>query len=98
LGEFGISKLSDVYDITFAEFQIRLFAYKRIQLKEWEKVRFMAWCSTIGSHQDYKKLPKNIEKFLPLNENEGSKNRVTDEQKENYLKAYGEYLNKVKNG
>jgi hypothetical protein len=35
---------------------------------------------------------------MPLNENEGSKNRVTDEQKENYLKAYGEYLKTVNNG
>jgi len=33
-GELGIMRLDDVLDMSFAEFQIRLFAYKRIQLKE----------------------------------------------------------------
>jgi hypothetical protein len=82
----------------FAEFQIRLFAYKRVQLREWEKVRFMAWSSTIGSHQDPKKLPKTIEKFMPLADNEGSKRGVTDAQRENYLQVYKEYLKQISNG
>ena len=82
----------------FAEFQIRLFAYKRVQLREWEKVRFMAWSSTIGSHQDPKKLPKNIEKFMPLNQGDGEVKRVTDEQKEAYLVVYAEYLKTINNG
>ena len=84
--------------MTFAEFQIRLFAYKRMQLKEWEKVRFGAWCSTIGSHQDPKKLPKNIEKFMPLDTKERVKRGVTEEQKQNYLEVYKEYLKQVNNG
>lgn len=36
-GELGIMRLSDVYDMTFAEFQIRLFAYRRMQLEDWKK-------------------------------------------------------------
>ena len=90
-------RLSDVYDMTFAEFQIRLFAYKRIQLKEWEKVRQIAWSATIGSHQDPKKLPKTIEKFMSLG-NEKDKIGVSEDQKTNFLKVYKEYLNQSKNG
>ena len=58
----------------------------------------MAWSSTIGSHQDPKKLPKNIEKFMPLNQGDGEVKRVTDEQKEAYLVVYAEYLKKINNG
>jgi len=90
-------RLSDVYDMTFAEFQIRLFAYKRIQLREWEKVRQIAWSATIGSHQDPKKLPKTIDKFMDLGNKKVSKG-VSDEQKANFLKVYKEYLNQSKNG
>jgi hypothetical protein len=90
-------RLSDVYDMTFAEFQIRLFAYKRIQLREWEKVRQIAWSATIGSHQDPKKLPKTIEKFMSLG-SEKVKIGVSEDQKTNFLKVYKEYLNNSKNG
>jgi len=90
-------RLSDVYDMTFAEFQIRLFAYKRIQLREWEKVRQIAWSATIGSHQDPKKLPKTIDKFMDLGNKKVSKG-VSDEQKANFLKVYKEYLKQSKNG
>ena len=58
----------------------------------------MAWSSTIGSHQDPKKLPKNIEKFMPLNQEERQVKRVSDEQKAAYLIEYAEYLKKVNNG
>ena len=58
----------------------------------------MAWSSTIGSHQDPKKLPKNIEKFMPLNQGDGEVKRVTDEQKEAYLVVYAEYLKTINNG
>ncbi|CAH56666.1 hypothetical protein PHG11b_39 [Flavobacterium phage 11b] len=84
--------------MTFAEFQVRLFAYKRIQLREWEKVRFMAWSSTIGSHQDPKKLPKTIEKFMPLGGSNSANKGVSEEQKQNYLNEYKEYLKKINNG
>lgn len=82
--------------MSFAEFQIRLFAYERMEIKDWEKIRFIGWCSTIGSHQDPKKLPKSIEKFLPL----GNKPRtnVTDEMKQQYLEAYSEYLKEKNDG
>lgn len=83
--------------MTFAEFQIRLFAYKRMELREWEKVRQIAWSAFIAPHQDPKKLPKSIDKFMKLGGNE-TKRGVSTEQKENFLKAYKEYLNQKKNG
>lgn len=83
--------------MTFAEFQIRLFAYKRMELREWEKVRQIAWSAFIAPHQDPKKLPKSIDKFMNLNGN-AIKKGVSEEQKENFLKAYKEYLNQKKNG
>jgi hypothetical protein len=91
-------RLSDVYDMTFAEFQIRLFAYKRMELREWEKVRQIAWSAFIAPHQDPKKLPKSIEKFMSLGNNNNTIKGVGIEQKENFLKAYKEYLNQKKNG
>lgn len=82
--------------MTFAEFQIRLFAYKRMELREWEKVRQIAWSAFIAPHQDPKKLPKSIDKFMSLGNN--TKKEVSTNQKENFLKAYKEYLNQKKNG
>lgn len=90
-------RLSDVYDMTFAEFQIRLFAYKRMEMREWEKVRQIAWSAFIAPHQDPKKLPKTIDKFMNLG-GEKIRQGVSDEQKENFLKAYKEYLNQKANG
>lgn len=90
-------RLSDVYDMTFAEFQIRLFAYKRMEMREWEKVRQIAWSAFIAPHQDPKKLPKTIDKFMNLG-GEKIRKGVSDEQKENFLKAYKEYLNQKANG
>jgi len=78
--------------MTFAEFQIRLFAFQRMELRAWEKVRQIAWSAFIGSHQDPKKMPKSIDKFMSLG-GDKPKQGVSEEQKENFLKAYKEYLN-----
>ena len=86
-----------VYDMTFAEFQIRLFAYKRMEVRDWEKARFIAWSAFVGSHQDAKKMPKTIDKFMSLGGDE-RKSGVTDAQKERFLQATKEYLKQVNNG
>lgn len=78
--------------MSFAEFQIRLFAYKRVQEREWEKVRFIGWCSTIGSHLNPKKLPKSLNQFLPLGLDKKQSFSVSDLQKERFLEATKEYL------
>ena len=90
-------RLDDVYDMTFAEFQIRLFAYKRMQLREWEKVRQISWSAFIGSHQDPKKMPKTIDKFMRLDSGQ-SKSGVSEAEKERFRSVYSEYLKQVNNG
>ena len=90
-------RLDDVYDMTFAEFQIRLFAYKRMQLREWEKVRQISWSAFIGSHQDPKKMPKTIDKFMRLDNGE-VKPTISEVQKERFRNAYSEYLKQQGNG
>jgi hypothetical protein len=83
--------------MSWAEFLIRLFAYKRQELKEWEKVRFISYSATKAPHLDPKKLPKTIEKFLPL----GGKKEVTkvDEgMKQRFLEATRKYLLAKQNG
>jgi hypothetical protein len=86
-------RLVDVYDMTFAEFQIRLFAYKRMQVREWEKFRLVAYNALVAPYQDYKKLPKTIDKFMDLSGGKPKQNGVSEEQKQNFLEIYKQYLN-----
>jgi len=77
--------------MTYAEFQIRFFAYNSVQKKEWEKVRFIAYHALVAPYQDHAKLPKSLEKFLPLG---GSKTSsvVTEEVKQRFLEETKKYL------
>lgn len=86
-------RLVDVYDMTFAEFQIRLFAYKRMQLREWEKFRLVAYNALVAPYQDYKKLPKTIDKFMDLSGGKSKRQGVSEEQKQHFLEIYKKYLN-----
>ena len=67
LGELKCPSLSFVYDMTWAEFCIRQYAYRRMDKHSWYKVREIAYSAMIGSHIDPKKLPKTKEKFIPFN-------------------------------
>ena len=90
-----MSSLEAVYDMTWAEFQIRLFAYKRQDLYDWQKLRELMWTSYIAPHQDPKKMVKRKESFLPL----GSEKKivgVTDEAKEIFLKEFRKYQDKIR--
>ena len=73
--------------MTWAEFQIRLFAYKRIDLYKWQMLREQMWTTYIAPHQDPKKMIKRKEKFLPLN-NDKNKVAVSDTMKAIFLKEY----------
>lgn len=81
-----MSSLDAVYDMTWSEFQIRLFAYKRQDLYEWQKLRELMWTTYIAPHQDYTKMVKRKELFLPLENDQKVKIGVTDAQKEMFLK------------
>lgn len=82
--------------MSFAEFQIRLFAWSRCQEREWEKVRILAWYSLIGSHQNPKKLPKSISQFmnLDLDKKTGVISEAQVQRFKDEMAKYLEQLNK----
>jgi len=80
--------------MSFAEFQIRLFAWKRVQEREWEKVRLLAWYTMTGSHQDPKKMPKTLNQFMQLDLDKKRTSVISEAQKNRFLEATAEYLNK----
>ena len=64
--------------MSFAEFQIRLFAYQRVQEREWDKVRFVAFNAMRGSHLDPKKMPKTLQTFLKLKIDGNHNNTISE--------------------
>lgn len=85
-----------VYDMSFAEFQIRLFAWKRTEERAWEKVRILAWYAMTGSHQDPKKMPKSITQFMKLDLDKKKSITVSDTQKNAFLEAMKDYVKQTK--
>lgn len=88
--------MKHVYDMSFAEFQIRLFAWKRVQTREWEKVRILAWHVRASSINAPKKMP-SLEKFMKLDTDREHNTGVTPEQKARFMEAYADYINQVNN-
>lgn len=82
--------------MSFAEFQIRLFAWSRMQDREWEKTRLLSWYSLIGSHYDPKKLPKSITQFMSLDIDKKHAG-VTQGQKERFLAEMANYIKQINN-
>lgn len=78
--------------MSFAEFQIRLFAWKRTQEREWEKVRLVSWYSMVGSHLDAKKLPKSLSQFMPLGLDKRQVSAISEGHKQRFLGAMKEYV------
>lgn len=85
-----------VYDMTWAEFQIRVFAYKRIDLYNWIKLRELMWTSYIAPHQNPKKMSKRKEQFLPLDIDNKTTNGVSQFQKDTFLKEFEKYQQLIK--
>ena len=75
--------------MTWAEFQIRAYAFNRIEERHDLRAREVAWCSLIGSHYTPKKLPKTKEQFWQIGK---KKSRVTEGMKEAIHKAQEQYL------
>jgi len=73
--------LDFVYDMTWAEFQIRLFAYKRQDLYEWQKLRELMWITYIAPNQDPKKMAKRKEQFLPLDGDRKTSGGISEMQR-----------------
>jgi hypothetical protein len=77
--------LESVYDMTWAEFQIRLFAYRRMDLYDWEKLRELMWITYIAPNQDPKKMAKRKEQLLPLRKDKKQSIGVSQEHKEKFI-------------
>ena len=95
LGELNCPDLDFVYDMTWAEFQIRLFAYKRQDLYKWQMWRELMWVTYIAPHQDVKKMAKRKEQFLPLNNDKKHTGGITEEHKQRFIKEYIKYQEKM---
>ena len=84
--------------MTWAEFQIRAFAYRRMQEKKELLAREIAWAGLIGSHYNPKKLHKSKDKFWQI----GTKKKVTDARMQEAIKKaqddYFKELERQKNG
>jgi hypothetical protein len=81
--------------MTWAEFQIRLFAYKRQDLYKWQMHRELMWITYIAPHQDPKKMVKRKQAFLPLDGEKQSNGGVSDEMKATFMKEYQKFQDKV---
>jgi len=80
--------------MTWAEFQIRAFAYRRMQEKEELLAREIAWNALIGSHYNPKKLPKDKSKFWQIGVKKVS--RADEAMKQAIERARTEYFKKKK--
>ena len=89
-----MSSLEAVYDMTWAEFQIRLFAYKRMDLYDWQKLRESMWITYIATHQDPKRMVRRKEQFLPLG-NEKATHGVSEEAKQRFLNEFTKYQEQI---
>ena len=80
--------------MSWAEFRIRLFSYKRQQKEDWYKVREIAWNALIAPHQNPKKIPKRKELFIPLEP--VKKKTISPIMLKRILEVKAEYNEKIK--
>ena len=93
--ELNCPSLDYVYDMTWAEFRIRMYGYNRMQDREDIRAREISWNALIAPSRDPKKLPKTKDKFWQIGTKEVS---INEGMKEAIKQAQQEYFNKVKNG
>lgn len=77
-----------------AEFNIRLFAFKRMSTNRELLVREVAYYSMIGSHLNPKKLPKSKQAFWSIGQDSKIDKERMDKMKEAMRKAVEQYNNR----
>lgn len=80
--------------MTWAEFQIRAFAYWRLEERNDLRAREIAWSSLIGSHYNPKKLPKTKEHFWMIGGKQQSKSN--EAMQKAIKKAQADYFKQLK--
>ena len=80
--------------MSWAEFQIRAYAYQRMQEKKDLRAREVAWSALIAPNADPKKLPRTKDKFWQIGIKETT---ITDDMRERIREAQEKYK-KDKNG
>jgi len=81
--------------MSFAEFQIRLFAWKRKEDRDWDKIRTLAWHVESASIHRKKKMP-TLQQFMPLGIDKKQNSGLSEAHKERFLEATKEYLKNKK--
>lgn len=87
IGELGVANLQEVYDMTWAEFMIRLHAFKRTEKNDWRKVRAVAYQTYLSGYHG-KGKPKTIEGYMPIDQ---KKKKVTDSMRKRMKEAVKQY-------
>lgn len=82
--------------MTWAEFQIRLFAWDRMEQRKDIRAREIAYASLISFNIDAKKIPKTKNSFWKIG-NDKPTVSITDAHKEAFLQAHEQYLKQVAN-
>ena len=80
--------------MTWAEFQLRLFAYNRIQKNEWLKITELSTNVLIAGFIDGKDKKKRINEIRKSYLGEAKPKGLSDSQRDAILKAQQEYNNK----
>lgn len=94
LGELKCPSLEYVYNMTWAEFRIRLHAWERIEEKELFLLRELAWVTYIAPHQDPKKMKKSKDSFWRLKRK--GDNALNERMKSRMKEAIDKYKEEIK--
>ena len=96
LGELNCPSLDYVYRMSWAEFNLRLFSYKRMNEGEMIKLRRLAWITYIAPHQDPKKLRGlREERWWKIGEN---RPQISESHRQRFTEEMVKYLAKTKHG
>jgi len=90
LGEFNCS-YEEYCNMTWAEFQLRLFAFNRMQKRAWEKVVELSTNVLIAGFIDGKEKKKRINQIRKAYLETTSSNGMTEAMRKTILKAQQEY-------
>lgn len=92
-GELGCT-LGEAYDMTWAEFRIRSFAFNRVSKRQAKLFREVAYEVHGVKYMFGNKKPPKKEAYWPI---DGGVNQgVSDKAKQRFSKAWEEYQRKVK--